>query len=234
MHTEIQRSAQVLLNNGYKQEDIDRQVRRIIDLWYHPRDNISKREEIKLYYRAYFSTACKEEERIIKQIIRRNVKPTNPEKRLNLIIYYKSKKTSHLLLRNSPKMRTEPTQQSCVVYRFTCARGNCEALPSTYIGMTTMKLSRRLSYHLTSGAPRNHLRQEHRTELTREILVEGTDIITTCPDVRRLPILEALYIKDLEPNLNIQASDLQALPSMKRITARTTATGTTNQRRERP
>ena len=37
-----------------------------------------------------------------------------------------------------------------------------------------------------------------------------------CTDVRRLPILEALYIKDLNPKLKVQANDLQVLPSMRR------------------
>ncbi|KAG0723756.1 hypothetical protein GWK47_041993 [Chionoecetes opilio] len=35
----------------------------------------------------------------------------------------------------------------------------------------------------------------------------------------RLPILETLYIKEINPKLNVQANDLQALPSMKRTKA---------------
>ena len=82
--------------------------------------------------------------------------------------------------------------------------------------MTTTKLSRRLSYHLTSGAPKTHTEQTHKMKLTRKTLEENTEIIATCNDFRRLPILEALYIKEMEPNLNIQQQDLQALPSMRR------------------
>ncbi|XP_063876815.1 uncharacterized protein LOC135109355 [Scylla paramamosain] len=77
--------------------------------------------------------------------------------------------------------------------------------------MTTMRLSRRLSYHLTSGAPKTHVTQVHKTALTRKYLEEQTEIITICKDNRRLPILEALHIKNLEPKLNIQNQDLQAL-----------------------
>lgn len=155
----------------------------------------------------------------MKQIIKKNVTPTNKEKRINLIIYYKSKKTSHILLRNSPDKEQDKAQQSHVVYRISCNQGNCAALNTSYIGMTTVKLSRRLTYHLASGAPKSHMRKEHNKTLTREMLEKNTEIITTCTDMRRLPILEALYIKEMEPSLNIQHLDLQALPSMKRKSA---------------
>ncbi|MPC43322.1 hypothetical protein E2C01_036966 [Portunus trituberculatus] len=60
--------------------------------------------------------------------------------------------------------------------------------------MTTTRLSRRLTYHLVSGAPKKHLKEQHRINITREMLEVNTEILTTCPDARRLPILEALYI----------------------------------------
>ena len=85
-----------------------------------------------------------------------------------------------------------------------------------YIGMTTMKLSRRLSYHLSSGAPKKHLQDAHNIPLKRQDLDKNTEILSTQQDPRRLCILEALHTKDLSPNLNIQAIDLQALPSMRR------------------
>ncbi|KAG0712843.1 hypothetical protein GWK47_017499 [Chionoecetes opilio] len=61
--------------------------------------------------------------------------------------------------------------------------------------------------------------------------------IDMCADVRRLPILEALYMKEINPKLNVQANDLQALPSMKRtkannslLTEKPSEDQTTNQR----
>lgn len=219
VENEIQRSNKVLLSNGFTTADIDKQANRIINRWYTTKEATTKNEDINLYYKAHFSTCYKEEERIMKQIIKKNVTPTNKEKRLNLIIYYKSKKTSHILLRNSPDKEQDKAQQSHVVYRFSCNQGNCAALNTSYIGMTTVKLSRRLTYHLASGAPKSHMRKEHNKTLTREILEKNTEIITTCTDMRRLPILEALYIKEMEPSLNIQHLDLQALPSMKRKSA---------------
>ena len=152
----------------------------------------------------------------MKQIVKKNVTPSDPNKKLLFTIYYKNKKTSDLLLRNSPKIEKKEIQKSNVIYRYTCSRGNCEALPSTYIGMTTMRLTRRLSYHLNNGAPKNHAQKIHKVKLERAHLNENTEIIATHNDNRRLEILEALYIKELNPNLNCQKIDLQALPSMKR------------------
>ena len=183
--------------------------------WYTQKEP-NKEECIKLYYKAHFSTEYKEDERVMRQIIKRNVTPTDPQKRISFTIYFKNKKTSDLLLRNSPKQETNKMQQSHVVYRYTCSQGDCETLPAIYIGMTTMRLTRRLSYHLSAGAPMIHSKKKHGTKLTRKQLEENTEIINMCKNDRRLPILEALFIKNTNPSLNCQATDLQALPSMRR------------------
>ncbi|KAG0712496.1 hypothetical protein GWK47_018353 [Chionoecetes opilio] len=120
------------------------------------------------------------------------------------------------IMDNCPSQTKETIQKSHVVYRITCKRGNCEVLPSSYIGMTTTKLFRRLICHLTSGTPKSHLLEKHGISITRTFLEENAEMFDVCADVRRPPILEALYIKDINPKLNVQAYDLQALPSMRR------------------
>ena len=214
VHTEIERSTDILLANGYSRKEIEKQTNKILDKWYGNIEN-NNVEYIRLYYKSHFSTEYKEDERIMRQIVKKNVTPVDPNKKILFTIYYKNKKTSDLLLRNSPKIESKKTQRSNVIYRYTCSRGNCAALPSSYIGMTTMRLTRRLSYHLSNGAPKNHAKT-HKVTLEREHLEENTEIIATCNDDRRLAIIEALYIKELGPNLNCQKTDLQALPSMKR------------------
>ncbi|XP_076044740.1 uncharacterized protein LOC143027348 [Oratosquilla oratoria] len=229
VHEEIKRSTQVLINNGFNEKEIHFQTKKIMNGWHNNNNDKQNKEKINIYYKSTFSSAYKEDERIMKQIIKRNIKPVNPEKILNLVIYYKTKKTSHLLIRNSPLQERKELQKSHAIYRFTCTRGNCEALPSTYIGMTTMRLSRRLSYHLTSGAPKNHLREAHGITLVRETLEKNTEILDLCTDDRRLPILEAFYIKELSPILFVQAEDLRALPSMRQtVTNKNTRHNTTN------
>ncbi|MPC92076.1 hypothetical protein E2C01_087148 [Portunus trituberculatus] len=76
--------------------------------------------------------------------------------------------------------------------------------------MTTTQLSRRLTLHLASGAPKKHMQETHGTTINRETLEENTEISITCNDLRCLAILEALYIKDMNPLMNQQADDLQA------------------------
>ena len=116
-------------------------TKKIMDRWYNPSNNSEEsKSDIVIYYRAFFSTSYKEEERIMKNIVLKNVKPTNVEKKIKLEIYYRNKKTSQLLLRNSPDQKKEITQKSHVVYKFSCKRGNCAVLNSSYIGMTTTKL----------------------------------------------------------------------------------------------
>ncbi|MPD06165.1 hypothetical protein E2C01_101957 [Portunus trituberculatus] len=81
--------------------------------------------------------------------------------------------------------------------------------------MTTTRLSRQLTLHLASGSPKKYMQETHRTTINRETLEENIEIITTCNDSRRLAISKALYIKDMNPQMNQQADDLQALPSAR-------------------
>ncbi|KAG0729814.1 hypothetical protein GWK47_029573 [Chionoecetes opilio] len=81
MHKEIERSTQVLINNGFSERDINRQTKKIMENWYNP-NATKKSHDITIFYRAFFSTAHQEEERIISQIVNRNVKPADPERRI--------------------------------------------------------------------------------------------------------------------------------------------------------
>ena len=119
----------------------------------------------------------KQDERALRKIITNCVDTTNKDDRLDLTIFYKNKKTHHLLMRNSPNTDIPELQRSHLVYEYTCSSGNCAALPSTYIGMTTTKLTRRLTLHLSNGAPKKHAEEAHGIRLTREMLVRGTSIL---------------------------------------------------------
>ena len=166
------------------------------------------------------SSQYKADEAAIKKIVSKCVIPNNNDARLQFIIFYKSMKTSNLILKNNPASQPPELQRSHLVYEYTCKQGNCEALPSSYIGMTTTKLSRRLTLHLNDGAPKKHTREVHGTSLTREMLVEGTTILQQEKNAQRLQILEALLIKDLRPTLNCQANELYVIPTSRTIDPR--------------
>ena len=94
-------------------------------------------------------------------------------------------------------------------------KGNCEALPEKYIGMTTTKLSRRLTLHLSNGAIKKHHQTVHQSSLTRKDLEEGIEILQAESDHRRLYILEALHIKDKNPSIKKQTPDPFTFPTSK-------------------
>ena len=224
LHSELERLSQILVNNGYRNSDINTAINRAVDRWYRqPASNTTEKEKenIKIYYRNFMSQDYKTEERIIKDIIYKNVKPTDPGKTLQLTIYYKSMKTSNLLIKNRPVKTKTPLQEDHVIYEHTCTVEGCG--PQSYIGMTRTTLSRRLTCHLQDGAIKNHYIIKHRSNITRQNLEEGTKILDREGDPRRLLYLEAIYITNSESCINIQAQNFQVLPSLKRKTERTAA-----------
>lgn len=150
----------------------------------------------------------------MRRIILRNITPTNPSNKVRLTIYYKNKRTKDLILRNDSSPRPSNFDSVNVIYKFTCPYENCTS-HSSYIGLTTTKLSRRLSYHLSQGGPKRHLLQEHNIPISRTILEENTEIMDQAQDKNRLLYLEALYIKRDNPAINTQQEAPTALPSIK-------------------
>ena len=203
VHKEMERLTQVLVNNGYNNSVINNVVERALDRWYS-NDALPSppQQEIKLFYRSYMSSAHKTDEKTIKDIIHKNVKPTHTDTHINFTIYYKSAKTSQLLLRNRPAMKLPPLQKDHVIYQHTC--NHEDSGPHTYIGMTRTRLTRRLTCHLQSGAIKSHYHTEHNIKLTRQHLDEKTVIIDKERDSRRILLMEALYIAELKPTINSQ------------------------------
>ena len=222
LHTELERLSQILVNNGYRNNDINTAISRTLDKWYRqPAANTEEKENIKIYYKNFMSQDYRTEERIIKDIIYKNVKPTDPDTRLQLIIYYKNMKTSNLLIKNRPGQTRTPLQEDHVIYEHTCTIEGCG--PQSYIGMTRTTLSRRLTCHLQDGAIKNHYRTKHRSNVTRQKLEEGTRILDKERDPQRLLYLEAIYITNSSSCINIQAQNFQVLPTLKHKTQKTAA-----------
>ena len=61
-----------------------------------------------------------------------------------------------------------------------------------------------LTIHLESGAIKEHFWQTHDMSLTREGLVNNMNILAHSNNTRRLETLEAVYIREKSPNINIQ------------------------------
>ena len=61
------------------------------------------------------------------------------------------------------------------------------------------------------------MRNNHRCDLTRQMLVDNTIILAKEQDKTRLIYLEALFIKDLQPTINKQVEIPTLLPSIKQF-----------------
>ncbi|MPC88246.1 hypothetical protein E2C01_083146 [Portunus trituberculatus] len=75
VHEEIERSPQVLVNNSFNENDIHRLTKKIPDSWYYSKKEHEKKEEIEIFYKAAFSTAYIEDERIMRQIVKKMSNP---------------------------------------------------------------------------------------------------------------------------------------------------------------
>ena len=72
--------------------------------------------------------------------------------------------------------------------------GLCAVTEFIYIGVTATTLSRRLTMHLPSGGPKEHLATVHNTALTRPMLVNQTKIIYRNNEPKRLQIMALFNI----------------------------------------
>ncbi|MPC14381.1 hypothetical protein E2C01_007145 [Portunus trituberculatus] len=159
------------------------------------------------------STAHKEDEKVLKNVIHKNVKPTNPDTKLDIVIYYKSRKTANLVMKNSCLPATSPLQAVNVLYQHTDT--DCSRLNTRYIGVTTTTLSRRIRAHLTDGAIRKYYNSEHGLILKRKHMEDKTPILTTDNNIKRLKMTEAVLIYTLKPSINIQQQPDTSLPSKR-------------------
>ena len=173
-------------------------------------------KNINIYYRNTLTPAWKKDEKVIRDIVRRNVKPVQPEHFIRLKIYYKTPRTSSLIMQNS-QQNTTTLQQTNVVYRFKCSTGDCATRNVYYIGHTTTSLSRRLTMHLQDGGPKTHLRDHHGMRLTRDLLTANTIILARRHDKRRLAVAETIFIRDTAPIINTQTKRLTNIPLFDRL-----------------
>ena len=100
----------------------------------------------------------KKDEAVLRNIINNSVSAVDPDSVVNLIIFYRNKKTSQFLMKNSPPADSDPLKRHSVVYCILCPADGCN--PS-YIGMTTTKLSKRLTVRLQEGNFYQHYVRNH-------------------------------------------------------------------------
>ena len=68
---------------------------------------------------------CKLDRNILKTLIKRNIFPTDPNKKIKLIIYYNKFRTSNLVIYNNSIPSIGVLQKTNVIYQFKYILGNC-------------------------------------------------------------------------------------------------------------
>ena len=199
---EFENATQILVNNGFSNKDINNTIRKAVDKWYMDSDDNNRPQEkdlIKIFYKNQFHAKYKEDERALRTIIQEQVKPVNINSEINLVIYYKNRKSANLIMKNSPTSNSDMLKKRNIVYAYTCPHERCS---QQYIGMTTMRLSKRISCHAQEGAIYNHTRSNHNARIKRDEIIKNIKIIDTNSDSKRLRYLEALHILEKKPLMN--------------------------------
>ena len=153
------------------------------------------------------NSAYRTDERILKSIIQQNITVKDDSTKVTILIYYRNIKSQQLVMRNNKSPVKNTLSQYNIIYEYKCPYGECKHHPTqnnSYIGYTECTLSRRLSYHLSSGAIQKHNMQDHGKKISRKEIVDNTRMRNRLSDSRRLQILEALIINIEKPYLNRQ------------------------------
>ena len=115
-------------------------------------------------------------------------------------------------MKNSPSSGQDPLKKRGVVYQLMCPASGC---PQSYIGMTTLLLSKRLCVHLQEDAVFQHFNREHGA-LQRQHLLQNVKILDGDTSQRRLRYKEALHILQLKPSLNVTQETLLLPTTIRR------------------
>ena len=208
-HHEVLHIKQVLVNNNYPNALVDTQLKKFLDRKLSNENNMQSKNLVPVYYESQMHDNYRLEERIIKNIVYDNTRCRDGESKLNLIFYYKNKKTSSLVMKNNMSPHPTLLQQSNVVYKFCCPLPHSQAVE--YVGLTQTTLSRRLTCHAQDGGIYKHFTSCHISKPTRDQLTENTTIIARASDRFRLAVKEALYIIKLAPLINIQYDNFTSI-----------------------
>ena len=213
---ERKRISQMLVNNGYANKTIRERFARYEQRKASAADTAPSADtpsKLILPYRGIMSSAYQEDEKAMRRIIDDHVAPADESTTVELRIYYKTQRTSQLVMKNSPTKPADKLRRCRIAYKFSCPVSGCTA---SYIGKTSTTLGKRISNHSQGGAVQQHL-QGHGLTADRRTLVANTEILATAPNGKNpekiLQYLEALLIKRLKPCLNTK-EEYMFLPSM--------------------
>ena len=211
-HAEISRVKQVLVNNSYTNTLIDNTIKHFMDkvtqsTQQQNNNNTTPTETVRLFYKNQMNSAYKVDEKVIKKIIRDNVKCKSENSKVQFVIYYTNMKTKNLVMKNNLSGKKRELSRTNVIYEFTCPENECfhhPILNNAYLGYTHCTLSKRTSFHLQKGAILTHYLDKHKRKIDRKTAEQCLKIRYQENHSDRLEILEALMILFEKPEINKQ------------------------------
>ena len=203
-HIEIERIKQILTNNNYPMKLIDRTVHDFLRDKLVPKQQITAKNKIQIFYEGQMYSNYKVEEKQLTNIIKKYIQPTDEDHQVKLQIYYKNKKIKHLFIRNRVIQENDVRNRDHVVYQYTCNQGGCNSTQS-YVGYTTCTIDDRFRMHTQTGSIKKHLMEQHGIRrIAKNDLIASTNVLRSCCSKGRLRMTEAVLIKELRPQLNSQ------------------------------
>ena len=200
-HIEVNQIKQILINNNYSNQTVDKHIDQFIYNKIEPTNNLPQ-NSIPLYYKNQIHSNYKLDERILKSIVKNYTSCNQNNTKLNVIIYYRNIKTCNLVMKNSCLPPIPDSEKSRVCYKFKCPVQDCK--PDEYIGYTELTLKNRLINHSYKGSIKQHFITEHNSLPSRQLLIENTKIIAQADTKYKLLIKEALLIQKHNPSINKQ------------------------------
>jgi hypothetical protein len=201
---EINRIKQMLVNNNFPISLIDKEIKNFMNGKFK-KEKQEQKDKIKIYFKGQMTSQYKQQEDQLKSIVKKNIVSN---KIIIPTIYYKNKKLKNLLIRNQPTLDIDAVglSKSNVIYEFTCPEVECNVNNKkvTYIGYTTNRLQQRLTQHYYSGAIRTHGQDYHNKRFSKQDMFGNTKSIANESCLNDLRILEALYIKERRPPINLK------------------------------
>ena len=126
VNNEIERITQILVNNNYPQYLIEKEIKSSLDS-YLTKEKV-KTEKANVYYQNQMNDGYKTDEQILKKIISSNVKSTDNDKKINVIIYYKNLKTANLVMKNNSNTAKRDIDKTRLIYEYKCPNEDCYLL----------------------------------------------------------------------------------------------------------
>ena len=221
-YDDVQRIKQMLVNNNFPNFIVDKTIKTFIDNKNNvnnaatpnnpsvtsanlaPTTSSSHNSDdnlVKYFYENQMTENYVRNERNLRKTVMKHVIPTENRK-IKLMIFYRNRKLRNLFIKNNPN---KIEQSSNLIYKYACNKQPCTEADIFYIGRTTVTLKERFNNHKSIKTHYKNI--HHQDKITGSQMLPHVSVIDKCSDRIDLCILEALYIKELNPVINKQVND---------------------------